>query len=159
MFLTLTLILLTGCSQNDSSSSSPSKVHNEKEEEFTVYGVSLGDSKDTLVKKIGVPDSKDADIIFNTKVIVYNYPNIGFFLYNDVVVQIISSDAEFTTLSGVGINSTLKEVKNIYNNSNITTGSANLLVTINNSRSIIFNFTANEVSSVITKRGKPKLYF
>jgi len=76
-----------------------SKDKNINAKEFVVNGIKLGDSKETLVKKLGIPVFKDEAEPF----IRYGYGSVYYFLVDDKVAVVMSLDIEAKTKRGIGL--------------------------------------------------------
>ncbi|CAN7761803.1 DUF4309 domain-containing protein [Paenibacillus sp. LjRoot153] len=77
---------------------------------YMVYGLKVGDSKDSLVSKLGVPQNKSV----KDGITAYQYPKLVFAIIDEKISVIKSKDQEFRTLKDVGIGSTFEEVVNKY---------------------------------------------
>lgn len=109
MLLTLVfLVPLAGCGFLSGSKERIGK------DEFSVYGLKLGDDRQKLMDTLGVPKAKNMIGDEEKDPIVYLYDKLGFFLVDDKIAGIASEDIEFTTKRGVRIGDGFAQLMDAY---------------------------------------------
>jgi len=81
---------------------------------FSVYGLSIGDSKDKLIEKLGVPFDKQSVPIDNKTALAYNYRNVNVLILDDRIYTMTSTDMEFKTKQGVAIGDSFEKLVQVY---------------------------------------------
>ncbi|RKN74899.1 hypothetical protein [Paenibacillus ginsengarvi] len=114
-------LTIMGCTSNKESindltsegiqaATNPVKNTDISSDDFIVYGIKTGDSKETLVNKLGVPQNKTV----KNGVTVYEYPKV-FFMFSDEKINVIQSkDVEFKTKKGIGVGNSFEDIINNY---------------------------------------------
>jgi FOG: Ankyrin repeat len=102
------LVTLTGCGQFVSSKERAGT------EEFSVYGLKLGDDIKTLLNTVGIPQHKAISDETEKDLVIYYYPDLEIYLSDDKIVGIVSEDKEFATKRGVRIGDDFGQVVAAY---------------------------------------------
>lgn len=144
IFFALSLLFFSGCSSTSNQSS--------LQDELTIYGITLGSTKDDVVDKFGVPTTKKQ----RDKVIQYKYKDYDFLFANDSVVSITSGDIEFKSNRGIGIGGTYQEVIDAYKDFEllqIDIDREPVIIIKSGSNLIVFNFNI-EITDMIKESNK-----
>lgn len=141
--LILILFIISGCNKKVSLGG----------DEFLAYEIQLGETKDSLVEKIGVPDEKENTSLFGLDVLEYKYPKISFGLYEDKVIYISSEDNEYRTKNNVGINTKYSQLEESYPKGYLNSNNSSYIVPMNDS-TLIFTLEKvrgnTEIKHVVT---------
>ncbi|MBB6454521.1 hypothetical protein HNQ94_003010 [Salirhabdus euzebyi] len=110
------LFLFTACSEDASK---------QQDSIFSIYGINLGDTMDTVVEKVGLPDDKEGSPQYDQEDVppeyqdrgefwIYEYDDFDIVFEDNRVITLAASGDEFQTDKGIGMYFTQHEVEESY---------------------------------------------